>query len=436
MRVTCRCSGPFRLPTERNWSKQHPRLRTPRPLVDRFNLGNLHPNKEWWRERRIAPATFMGFPDVSKAEIRGGALYTEQMDAATLAVIVDKCVKDGITNADFWAQFSWRTQQLCPKISETEAAYIFRSFSRADWFDSHLALSLWGRIDWLLPRFMLGDISVVVEGFLNPRFRNERYERKVLQHMLLLVEARKDWTAEELCRAAASVGLIEAGASSIDIRRAILEKTAVLMETADLSLVGVDRLARALHSFAFLEISNQPEVLFAIVRDLKDSGKLMEKKRALLGEQSVSLCSSLVKLGFSSVEKNLIADLLTDYYDNIYILSHSGLLDAVRMQSLLNEDHAHFLPKDHADVLFLRVSREGYKLDKHMACEMVASLARLNSSSPVAKEALQECLARVAAVGVDGVHIHIRQNLRSALESTSDKSNDVKALIEILSLSP
>ena len=102
--------GPFRVPTDRNWSKQHPRIRTPRPLVDRFNLGSLHPNKEWWRERRIAPATFMGFPDVSKAEVRGGSLYVEQMDAATLAVIVDKCVRDKICNEEFFSKFFQKLQ--------------------------------------------------------------------------------------------------------------------------------------------------------------------------------------------------------------------------------------------------------------------------------------------------------------------------------------
>ena len=218
------CRGQFRLPTERNWSKQHPRIRTPRPLVDRFNLGRLHPNKEWWRERRIAPATFMGFPDVTKAEVRGGSLYTEQMDAPTLALIVDKCVQEGIKNEEFWSKFSWRAQQLCPKISETEIAYLFRGVSRADWFDSHLALSLWGRIDWLLPRFNLGDLSVVVEGFHNAKFRNERYEKKVLNQMLLLVEAKHDWTSDELLRAARSLGCIEPEAPSVELRKTIQEK--------------------------------------------------------------------------------------------------------------------------------------------------------------------------------------------------------------------
>ena len=59
--------------------------------------------QEWWRERRIAPATFFGFPDVTKATsvaksvlellaaeagLRGGSMYVEQMDAAPPTVSV------------------------------------------------------------------------------------------------------------------------------------------------------------------------------------------------------------------------------------------------------------------------------------------------------------------------------------------------------------
>lgn len=208
----------------------------------------------------------MGFPDVSKAELRGGSLYTEQMDAATLAVIVDKCVEEGIRNEEFWAKFSWRAQQICPKLSETEVAYLFRGFSKADWFDSHLALSLWGRIDWILPRFGLGDISVVVEGFKNPRFRNERYERNVLQHMLLLVEAKRDWTGDELVRAARCVGLIDSGASSIEIRKKILEHVTTLLTECDLSLVEVGKVVGALDSFTVLGCEHLRERILAITR--------------------------------------------------------------------------------------------------------------------------------------------------------------------------
>ena len=55
-----------------------------------------HNEKEWWRERRLAPATFMGFPDPSKQDLRGGSMYIEQMDAVTLAVVIDKCVNEGL----------------------------------------------------------------------------------------------------------------------------------------------------------------------------------------------------------------------------------------------------------------------------------------------------------------------------------------------------
>lgn len=251
MRITCVRLGPFRLPTERNWSKQHYKIRTPRPLVDRFNLGNLHPNKEWWRERRLAPATFMGFPDVTKAEVRGGSLYTEQMDAPTLAVIVDKCVEEGIKNEDFWAKFSWRAQQICPKLSETDLAYLFRGFSRADYFESHLVLSLWGRTDWLLPRFGLADLSVLVEGYANHRFRNDRYELKVLDHMLLLIEARSDWTTEELVKAAAALGY-ESSESGWAVQVKILDKLRKQLESADLTGIPVEKMNEALSSFSLI----------------------------------------------------------------------------------------------------------------------------------------------------------------------------------------
>ncbi|CAD7943251.1 unnamed protein product [Amoebophrya sp. A25] len=82
-------------PQGRNsWALQNHRIRQPRPLVDRFAMKREHREKEWWRERRIAPATFMGFPDMSKHALRGGSLYTEQMDAPTLAVICDRLACD------------------------------------------------------------------------------------------------------------------------------------------------------------------------------------------------------------------------------------------------------------------------------------------------------------------------------------------------------
>lgn len=195
--------GPFRVPTERNWSKQHSRIRTPRPLVDRFNLGNLHPNKQWWRERRVAPATFMGFPRLDMAELRGGSLYIEQMDSATLCVVVDKAAKDGICESEILNKLAWRAQQLSNAVGETDLAYLFRGFSRLFATvehppPNHLLLCLWGRIDFLLPKFPLLETAIVLEGFSNPRFRNSKYEARVLTHCLLLVETLPGWTKLEL----------------------------------------------------------------------------------------------------------------------------------------------------------------------------------------------------------------------------------------------
>ena len=210
-------AGPFRLPTEGNWAKQHPRIRTPRPLVDRFNLGNLHPNKEWWRERRHAPTTFMGFPDIALAEVRGGSLYIEQMDAATLAVVVEKCVssqsrEDNLYWNDVWMKLRWRAQQLTNSLGETDLAYLFRGFSRSSQpADPHLLLSLWARTDFLLPRFSLPDLSVLVEGYANTHFVSPKYQGRVLVHMLDLVENRPGWTPDELCKAAVALGHTQGG---------------------------------------------------------------------------------------------------------------------------------------------------------------------------------------------------------------------------------
>lgn len=199
MKVSKCLLGPFRVPTDRNWSKQHSRIRTPRPLVDRFNLGNLHPNKQWWRERRVAPATFMGFPDIAKAQVVGGSLYCEQMDAATLSVIAERTANDGIADPEVWSQLGWRAQQLCNSMNETDLAYCFRAFSKSPCPpDPHLLLSLWGRIDFLLPRFPLLEAAIVVQGYDNDIFRNNKYEEKVLVHILLLIENRPEWTRSEL----------------------------------------------------------------------------------------------------------------------------------------------------------------------------------------------------------------------------------------------
>lgn len=195
----------YTAPSRRSWSKQHYRIRVPRPLAQRFDISREHPEKEWWRERRIAPATFFGFPDVTKHGLRGGQLYVEQMDAVTLAVLGDKCVKEDVWDPEIWERFSWRAQQIASRTHEPELCYIFRAFARADWFDQNLLTTYLGRLHRRLHNFQLPDVAVLLEAFVNPRFRLSDYLRKALLHLVLLLQHRDDAKAEDLARTCAAL---------------------------------------------------------------------------------------------------------------------------------------------------------------------------------------------------------------------------------------
>lgn len=192
-------------PSRRTWSKQHYRIRAPRPLVDRFDISREQPQKEWWRERRVAPATFFGFPDVTKYGLRGGSLYVEQMDSVTLAVLGDKCVKENIWDPDIWEKFAWRAQQIASRTHEPDLCYIFRAFSRADWLDQNLLTTYLGRLHRRLHMFQLPDVAVLLEAFANPRFRQSTYLNKTLLHLALLLQHRDDAKAEDLARTCAAL---------------------------------------------------------------------------------------------------------------------------------------------------------------------------------------------------------------------------------------
>lgn len=414
--------GPFRVPTDRNWSKQHAKIRTPRPLVDRFNLGNLHPNKEWWRERRVAPATFMGFPDVTKAEVRGTSLYVEQMDAATLSVIVDKCANEGIKNQEFWAKFSWRAQQLCPTLLNTDVAYLFRGFSRGRWFDSHLALSLWARIDWLLPSFSLADLAVVAQGFNYHSYINERYHDKVFNHMLLLVEARDDWTVEELAQAASSLP----GIFWTDKKSDILSNISKQLDGKDFSLIPIQLIASLIHSFSISDLPTPP-VLFQICAHLRESGKLADRTRIGIGDHAASLLVSLHKTGLSCTEPLLVSELIPDMYDNIFQLSHQGLMDALTLSSLNVIES----PKVFKSVLLLRLSREIHRMHPEIVCSILSIL--LHSGC---QDCVSESLSRIAAVGIHQVSPFVLSELKSALNNiTAPKTTELDSLTQLLALS-
>ena len=87
-----------------------------------------HPEKEWWRERRVCPDTFMGFPDVVRRQKEGGELYVEHMNSMTIVVTLDRMLKENILNEQFWEKFCWRTQHIVETTVEPDLLHIFRSF--------------------------------------------------------------------------------------------------------------------------------------------------------------------------------------------------------------------------------------------------------------------------------------------------------------------
>jgi len=172
--------------------------------VDRFAMGRMHPEKEWWRERRVAPATFMGFPDVSKHDLQGGHLYTEQMDSVTLAVICDKCVKDGLVGQkydDVWKKLVKRALELCTRLQEPDLCYLFKSVCEANpTVDSSFLPTFQGRIKRRLPYMDLKECSILLEGFVkNPKLFHRPTFEDILKHSEQLLLHRDDFEIPDLC---------------------------------------------------------------------------------------------------------------------------------------------------------------------------------------------------------------------------------------------
>jgi len=248
-------------------------------MVDKFDLSREHFEKEWWRERRVAPATFFGFPDVTKHGLRGGSLYVEQMDSVTLAVLADKCLKEKIWDPDIWTRFCWRAQQIVSRTNEPDLCYIFRAFARADWFDQNLLTTYLGRLHRRLHAFQLPDTAVLLEAFANPKFRQSSYLQKTLTHLSLLLQHRDDATAEALARTCAAVRVLSPLPS--DLSREALGALELLAETLllrELSELGPGRMIQVLDCYSswgllsrelLTQSSASVDLCWALARELK-----------------------------------------------------------------------------------------------------------------------------------------------------------------------
>ncbi|KAF8821260.1 hypothetical protein IE077_002250, partial [Cardiosporidium cionae] len=163
-------------------------------------MHKLHPEKEWWKEKVHRPQTFMGFPDITKADLRGGSLYIEKMDPITLIAVLDKCLKENIKNVSLWADLCWRAHQICHHLTEPFSLYIFRAFSRGDWYDHYFFLTYLGKMQQRLHSFRLRECAYVVEAMSNPKFCESRFnkdkQKEVVKELLKELNTLEWWLPE------------------------------------------------------------------------------------------------------------------------------------------------------------------------------------------------------------------------------------------------
>ncbi|AFZ79007.1 hypothetical protein BEWA_018520 [Theileria equi strain WA] len=163
-------------PGKKTWSKQHPKFRTPRPLVDPYNLGRLHPEKEWWTlaKKGLRPETFMGFPDVVNIPKHGGSLYTQLMDGPTLSMVVYRCIEHVIDDIDIWKKLTLRAMSIAISLDPYTVSILFLYFSLSNHYDYKFVSTFVGRILALLDQFSLDECANVLLAMNNTKFKHPR----------------------------------------------------------------------------------------------------------------------------------------------------------------------------------------------------------------------------------------------------------------------
>lgn len=419
-------------PSRRTWSKQHYRIRTPRPMVDRFDLSREQVQKQWWRERPVAPATFFGFPDISKHDLRGGSLYVEQMDSVTLAVLADKCVKDKIIDPEIWEKFSWRAQQISTRCHEPDLCYIFRAFSRADWFDQNLLTTYLGRLHRRLTFMHLPDAAVMLEAFANPRFRQSDYLQKTLVHIGLLLQHRDDAKADDLARCCAALRKLRPLSRALSAE--VTEVMYLLAESLllrDLSDLGAARAIVVIDSFAawgLLDVEgdrklNQSlDLCWALVRDLQ--GKLRAHGR----EKPDDLAALAYALGRGHLDHD---DLWKELVTNLEFEAHRLSGKAVAMAALGAAKAQRTTGKLY-EVLIRRLAEEKHTLTALDCARAVGGFSRGPAS--VAEQAITggPVAARMLEIGMNNFAVEELVASLDGLSRVRDGVYGVELLASVL----
>ncbi|CDR93884.1 hypothetical protein, conserved [Babesia bigemina] len=218
----------------KSWSKQHPDFRTRRPLVEPYNLGRLHPEKEWWKLPRkgLSPQTFMGFPDVAHIEKRGGALYTHLMDGHTLCMVVYRCIDKDVRDFGIWRSLAQQALNLAMGLDPYIVSLLFLYFSRSDHYDYRFVATFTGRILATLSQFKLHECYNVLLAMENEQYLHELTKQRVTRH------------AEALCLGDARSIPVEDALRMITVARAntpevdnILLALGEIVEVSDISTV-------------------------------------------------------------------------------------------------------------------------------------------------------------------------------------------------------
>ncbi|UKK02307.1 hypothetical protein MACK_001663 [Theileria orientalis] len=171
-------------PTKKTWSKQNPLFKTPRPLVEPYNLGRLHPEKEWWNlpKKGLKPDTFMGFPDVANITKHGGSLYAHFMDGTTLSMVVYRCIEKNISDIDIWNKLTAQALKISISLDPYLLSILFLYFSLSCHYDYKFVATYIGRIMATLSEFGLEECSNVILAMNNPQFYHEKTFGYLIRH--------------------------------------------------------------------------------------------------------------------------------------------------------------------------------------------------------------------------------------------------------------
>ncbi|KAK1937373.1 hypothetical protein X943_001403 [Babesia divergens] len=228
----------------KTWSKQHPDFRTRRPLVEPYNLGRLHPEKEWWRLPRkgLSPQTFMGFPDVAHISKRGGSLYTHLMDGHTLTMVVYRCLETGVDDITIWRRLSLQALQLAMSLDPYIVSLLFLYFSRSPHYDYKFVATYTGRVLATLDQFKLLECANVLMAMENSMFMHEATRDRILKHAeILCLTGYNSIPAEDALKFISAINGAPTNTSYI------LMALGEIIEMADLSTEDGDVIVDALY---------------------------------------------------------------------------------------------------------------------------------------------------------------------------------------------